>query len=124
MTARAPQPPRAAMGILARILPDADRDSIVGDLIEVFDQRAAAGRRFNGLWFWAVTLGFAVMPRREPFAIPSGGHMLHVLSTSIRQATRRLVWEWRYAAGVVAILAIGIGPAATTLSVVNRVLLR
>lgn len=41
-----------------------------------------------------------------------------------RQAARRLRLEWRYSSSVIAILALGIGPAAAMLSVVERVLLR
>lgn len=123
MADRRVQPPRAAIALLVRILPLDDRDPILGDLLETFDDRAAAGRRFNALWFWAVTLAFVVV-RRKPLEIPSGGHMSSVIATSLRQAIRRLRFEWRYAAGIVAILAIGIGPAAALLSVVNRVLLR
>src|SRR5689334_13056382 len=121
MANRSVHPPRAALRLLARLIPSDERDPIVGDLIEVFDHRVAAGRHFNALWFWAVTLGFAVVRRQEPFEIPSGGQMFHIFTTSIRQAVRRLTFEWRYVTGIVAILAIGIGPAATMLSVVNRV---
>ena len=50
--------------------------------------------------------------------------MNNLFATSVRQAVRRLAFDWRYAAGVVAILAIGIGPATTMLSVLTNVLLK
>ena len=121
---RAPGPPRAAVALMARLVPEDERDPIVGDLTETFENRADAGRRFNSLWFWAQTLGFAVIRPWRPGRLPSRRRMTRQLATSLRQSIRRLVFEWRYAAGVTAILAIGIGPASTMLSVLNNVLLQ
>jgi predicted permease len=121
---RAGGPPRTAIALLARLVPEDERDPIVGDLTEIFEERAAAGRRFNTLWFWASALGFAVIRHGRRIAPRPRGHMSRQLMTSFHQSLRRLIFEWRYAAGVVAILAIGIGPASTLLSVLNNVLLR
>jgi putative ABC transport system permease protein len=121
---RAARPPRTAVALMARLLPAEEREPILGDLTETFENRVDAGCRFNALWFWTQTLGFAVIRSRRPGGLPSGGYMTRQLATSIRQSIRRLAFEWRYAAGVVAILAIGIGPASTMLSLLNDVLLR
>jgi predicted permease len=121
---RAAGPPRAAVALMARLLPEDERDPIVGDLAETFENRVDAGRRFNALWFWAQTLGFAVIRGRGASGLPSRGHMTRQLGSTVRQSTRRLAFEWRYSAGVIAILAIGIGPASTMLSVLTNVLLR
>jgi putative ABC transport system permease protein len=117
-------PPAAAVWLLARLVPDDERDPIVGDLAEAFDDRVAAGRRFSRLWFWMQASSFLLM--RLGARVPPDSwrsHMALPLGVSVRQAVRRLAYEWRYAAGVVAILAVGIGPAAAMLSVVYKVLL-
>ena len=43
---------------------------------------------------------------------------------NLRQAARRLRFEWRFTVAIVAILAIGIGPASAMLAVLNNVLLK
>lgn len=123
-----PSPPRAAVRLLARRLPLDQRDMIVGDLTEVFLDRVEAGRRWNRLWFWLQALGFAMgfamASARHLSAEPPRRLLMSRLATSCHQATRRLAYEWRYAAGVVLILGLGIGPAAAMLSIVQRVLLQ
>ena len=49
-------PPRVALWLLNRILPDSD--PLTGDLVEEF------GRRGSRLWFWRQTAG-AILARRE-----------------------------------------------------------
>ncbi|MEZ5316205.1 MAG: ABC transporter permease [Vicinamibacterales bacterium] len=122
------EPPRAAVRLLAVRLPADDRDVVLGDLTETFADRIDAGCRLNRLWFWMQTLafvgGFAIARRREvPRMPPSGRHPMRALAVSLRHAARRLRFEWRYALGVTAILAVGIGPATTMLSIVRTVLL-
>lgn len=122
-------PPPAALALLGSRLPVGERDMIVGDLIEMFADRVDAGRRFNRLWFWiqtiAFVLGFASAPLfHRPSASVPRRLLMGRLATSIRQAGRRLVYEWHYALGVILILGVGIGPASAMLSVVETVLLK
>jgi putative ABC transport system permease protein len=129
MTRPSFQPPRVALALLARLVPADERDPIVGDLVESFENRIDAGRRFNTLWFWTQTVTFILMGRGSAFPRADlhqgrGSHMASQVMMSLRQAVRRLAFEWRYAAGVVAILAIGIGPASAMLSVLDNVLLK
>ena len=49
-------PSRIAVAVMSRLVPDDDRDQIVGDLTETYADRVAEGRRFNALWFWGQTL--------------------------------------------------------------------
>jgi predicted permease len=117
-------PPRIAVALMSRLVPADERDSIVGDLMETYADRVEAGRRFNALWFWAETFLFAVIRSRQPAGVQPRGRMTLHLGSHFRQAARRLTFEWRYTAAIVAILAIGIGPASTMLSVLNNVLLK
>lgn len=59
MTTR--HPPRLALWLLNRILPD--DDPLTGDLVEEF------GRRGSRLWFWRQTAG-AILARRERNRLP------------------------------------------------------
>ncbi len=128
MRPRPTTPPSAALALLAHRLPVDQRDMILGDLSELYADRVDAGRRWNRAWFWAQTaafiLGFASAPLipRLTVAHPRRSIMGRLV-TSTRQAVRRLTYEWRYAVGVIAILAVGIGPAAAMLSVIQTVLL-
>ena len=65
-TPRASTPPRAAVALMSRLVPEDERDPIVGDVTETYADRVTAGRRFNGLWFWTQTLLFAVIRNRDP----------------------------------------------------------
>ena len=130
-------PPRAALRLLAASVREFERDDILGDLTEVFAVRAAERRPFNRTWFWANALCFAMVnladriPRREEGSLGSRGstgsrgrQLMGHIGRDVRLSARRLWHERRYALGVVLILAVGIGPAAAMLSVVERVLLR
>jgi putative ABC transport system permease protein len=121
-------PPRAAIRLLGRALPPAERDAVIGDLTEIFADRVEARRRFTRIWFWMSVVAFAVAAVRDRMGdgrpAPTGRQRMTRLGTSIRQAARRLRHEWRYALAVSLILAVGIGPAAAMLSVFSRVLLR
>jgi putative ABC transport system permease protein len=117
-------PPRIAIALMSRLVPDDEREPIIGDLTETYADRVASGRRFNGLWFWTQTLLFAVIGSRQSAVLEPRGRMTLNLGTHLRQAARRLSIEWRFTLAIVAILAIGIGPASTMLSVLNNVLLK
>ena len=122
-------PPPTALWLLSRRLPVTERDMILGDLIEVFADRIDAGRRFNRLWFWTQTIAFVLGFATAPLFHHASGSvprrlLMGRLATSIRQAGRRLAYEWHYALGVILILGVGIGPASAMLSVVETVLLK
>jgi putative ABC transport system permease protein len=121
-------PPRAAVWLLGWSLPADERDVVIGDLFEVFADRVDARRRFNRSWFSMMAVAFAVAAVRERTRdagpAPGGRQRMTRMGTGIRQAARRLRYEWRYALAVTLILAVGIGPASAMLSVFSRVLLR
>jgi predicted permease len=120
-------PPAAAIRLLCTGLPAVERETVVGDLIEMFEDRRDAGRHFNQTWFWAQALLFAAAARSEPLRSSASGSRrfgMGRFTNGGRHSLRGLRREWRYTAAVIGILGIGIGPAAAMLSVVQRVLLR
>lgn len=132
MPRQAVSPPASALWLLARSLPSGDREMVIGDLMEVFADRLDGRRRFNRLWFCVQACLFAVAaasrraqdgPARSSWRNLMGRFMGRFAS-GFRHAVRRLRYDWRYSAGVILILGVGIGPAAAMWSVVDRVLLR
>ena len=126
-----PRPPAAALWLLSRVLPATERDDVVGDVTEMYIDRVEAGRRFSRAWVWAQTVGLVVSLAAQNDRHDHGGQQRSLamrisgrLRVTIRQSVRRLRYEWRYALGVVLILAVGIGPATAMLSIVQRVLLQ
>ena len=134
MTPRA-EPPRVATWLASLVLPDAERESILGDLEEAFGQRCAVSRARAVAWYWGQVLLFgmnAVMDggtklmEVRPMRIEVGARLMEVgtMRMELVQATRRLVRDWRFSASIVTVLGIGVGAALVAYSVVDRVLLR
>jgi len=123
------QPPAAALWLLDRLLPVAERDLVIGDVTEMLADRVEAGRGFNRAWCWVQTaaLLLGLTASRVPIDAPQRSFVMRLsgrVSMTLKQSVRRLRYEWRYALGVVIILGVGIGPATTMLSIVQRVLLQ
>ena len=122
------EPPRLALRLLDRRLPEADRESLVGDLVEAFTERAerhgaAAARR----WFWRQTalalLHFAF--RRAPRAPePPGDPAMTSFLSNVRFGARMLRRSPAFTLLCVATLGLGIGATTAIFSIVNPILLR
>lgn len=121
---RSAAPPRLALWLLNQWLPAMERESIIGDLVELHADRVDAHKPFARLWFWAQSALFVVAGLAAHVGPTLSGRFSMNGFHLIRQSARRLRHEWRYAAGVVLILSVGIGPAAAMLSVVQKVLLK
>ena len=122
-----PQPPRLAVRLLDRVLGPDQRDSILGDLTEEHADRVERGARLNTLWFWGHAVAFTIAAARlQPSSLPPSKERIGMsrIRTGLYHSMRRLSHDWRYSAAVILILAVGIGPAAAMLSVVERVLRR
>jgi predicted permease len=128
------RPPFAAVRLLEWCVAADDADEIIGDLLQTFRDRLDRGLSWNRAWLWTQALVFAAAAlasgRRAgrpdwtpPSPIERSSLMDRVVSR-LRDAVRHLRHDWRYAGGVVAILAAGLGPAAAMLSVVETVLVR
>jgi len=120
-------PPAAAIRLLERCLPALEAEAIIGDLVQAFADRTEARRRWTRGWFWGQAVLFAAasaMPQQAVAGHRLKGARMEGFLRSVKQAGRRLRHDWRFATGVVLILAAGLGPAAALLSVVETVLLR
>jgi putative ABC transport system permease protein len=132
MPRHAVSPPAVALWLLAHSVPPGDREMVIGDLTELFADRLEGRHRFNRLWFCAQACLFALAAttaRAQPDSPHSSwrdlmGRFMGRFGSGVRHAVRRLRYDWRYSAGVILILGVGIGPAAAMWSVVDRVLLR
>ncbi len=121
------QPPRLAVWLACRLLPEAFREGYLGDLEQRFHEElvprrgAARARR----WYWRETLALPLALRRMP---PRGGDSLHgesvvtLLLADLRFAVRTLARRPAFAALTVLILALGIGATTAIFSAVQPIL--
>lgn len=122
--------------LLRTLLPRAERDEILADLVAEFAARAAAdGRRAASRWFWRQALRSALplakwSGRREltGFEPPAndfrpGGPMLKPLIADARFAVRRLVARPTYAILSVLTLALGVGGTAAVFGIARPLLI-
>jgi predicted permease len=132
------RPPRLAVAFLSAVLPHDDSDSILGDLSEVYPDRHRTNRLAAYLWFWGQVVLFSTAFVFDGIRRPTRRHSIdsgttfqtgsnwsmYDFVTHFRQTVRSLGRDPRYAIRVVFILAIGIGPAAAMVSVVQTVLIQ
>src|SRR5215218_6796413 len=122
---------RRALHLLAILLPRAEREAFVGDLVEEFDvRRRAVGDAGARRWLWRQTLAALAMcagsPRRaDPAPAPTSGDPL-VLSflADVRHGARLLRRAPAFALLATLTLGVGIGATTAIFSVVDPVLLR
>ena len=126
----ADSPPALALRLLGAILPPAERESFVGDLVEEFHaaRLPRLGRARARRWFWRETLAAVATLRptaRVPHAPSRAGDPL-VLSflADLRHGARLLRRAPAFTLLATLTLGLGIGGATAIYSVVNPVLLR
>src|SRR5687767_3539342 len=111
MMTRHASPPALAKWLMAHCVPAAERDMVLGDFTEWFADRADARRPFNRCWFWTHACLFALAAVWQPVQGVrdrlSGRHLMGRFTTGMRHAVRRVRYDWRHAAGVILILAVG-----------------
>jgi hypothetical protein len=124
---------RLALWLHERSLSAAERDPIVGDLLEELESRAFQDRRLATRWLWEQTLRSLVpnvrrrlrtdrtMPASEP---AQGARMLNGLTTDLRFALRLLRRQPLTAAVAFTSLAAGLGLNVLLLTLADAVLLR
>jgi putative ABC transport system permease protein len=129
-------PPRSALAVFRRLVPRAEQDEVLEELIGEFHRRAAhRGRTAANIWIWRQAVGsLPALLRRgwwrgmtgfEPRANRArpGGPMFESWIIDSRFAVRRLLNRPMYAALAVLTIALGAGGTAAVYSIVRTLLL-
>lgn len=130
-------PPAVLQRLLAWVLPPGRvRDGLLGDLAELYAERAQKGRALANLWYaeqlLSATLHYPArrLHRRAAHQTEKrtmerlATHIVDAITRDSRHALRRLVRDPRFSLTTVATLAIGIGVTASVFALVNAVLIR
>lgn len=125
---RSDDPPRFHAWLVSRLLPETERDAILGDLEEEYRTRVRdTGPRAARRWYRAQALGVIGMTSSPaashdlpPARLFAMGDLLHELRFVLRQLRHRPL----YAGIAILTLALGIGASSAVLSVANPVLFR
>jgi putative ABC transport system permease protein len=122
------RPPRAAEALLRRLLPQADREPILGDLNEEFMARARAdGAPVARAWYRrhvALSVLPALRRRRTSITPPKPRISLDSLRYDARSALRHFVHRpWSFAAAV-GLLGVAIGLSTAMFTIVDALVLR
>lgn len=100
------RPPRLAERLLSAVLPNDDRDEILGDLAESYAVRAPHGLLSANVWYWAQVL---MVPA---WLLGSGFAALRVEPAEVNRTLRGLLRQPGFT--LVAVLSLGLGIGATT----------
>jgi hypothetical protein len=124
--------PALARWILARVLPPCDRDAVLGDLDEEFNQFVAPGRNAAAARWWYARQALGSVPhalrlrsraRRHGSRAGSRGSRLPLpLAQELRYAARAIARRPGFATAVVLTCALAIGVATAVTSLAHAIL--
>jgi putative ABC transport system permease protein len=122
-------PPRLAVRLLLRVLPNDTRDAVIGDLDEAFRDEAVPRRGLTRarIWYWRQTFSLTTaftFDRRQSRPPQSFRSTSDTMRHDIRDAFRTIVRSPSYSLITIAVLALGIGATSAIFSFVDGVLLR
>lgn len=118
-------PPGLARRLLARVVPDAERPTVLGELDEMYRDRVGArGAAHARRWYWRQVMGFVVRGRGVRRAAAAGtreGTMAWFgdFLADVRHAVRGLRARPAFTAVALATLALGIGANSAVLTLAN-----
>ncbi|MGE3273778.1 MAG: ABC transporter permease [Vicinamibacterales bacterium] len=122
------RPPVLARWLLARLLPEAMRDAVAGDLEELFARRVAGGwpSRRAGREFWRLTLRSITdaAGRDDGARGPSGDPMMMTVVEDVRYALRTLGRSPGFAVPALLTMALGIGVTTAVFSLADVLVFR
>ncbi|HKW50077.1 MAG TPA: ADOP family duplicated permease [Gemmatimonadaceae bacterium] len=122
-------PPRLALWLLQRFLPEKHRESFLGDLVEDFEtQGVRRGPALTRRWFWKQTvIALLTLHGRRPVAEPTrvaGDSPMLIFLSDLRHGIRLLRRSPAFAMLSVLTIALGVGATTAIFSVADPILFR
>lgn len=123
------RPPRLATALLARLLPEEARETLIGDLDEIFSRRLSdgvpPGRARREYWKLTVrTLADAAGRDTGAGAAPPGDPAMMSVADDVRYALRLLGRSPAFALSALVTIALGIGVTTAVVSLADVLLFR
>ena len=119
-------PPRVALWLLQHFLPNSERESFIGDLVEELGGQPDVGAARR--WFWRQTLiALLTLRRRRPIAEPTqtaGDTPMSMFLSDLRHGIRLLRRSPAFTVLAVLTIALGVGATTAIFSVADPILFR